>query len=113
MLRGDIESSFERFGWWVIRWRWPTIVACLLLSFGLISGLQHFRIDNSDEAFLPADDLSGFATRPSSANSKTTTRSSSSSIRPRSLTSTSSLACAIFTTKSRRRYRTSKTSQVY
>jgi predicted RND superfamily exporter protein len=56
-LRARIESAFERFGWWVIRWRWVAILACLMLSFGLISGLQHFRIDNSDESFLPKDDL--------------------------------------------------------
>ena len=55
-LRGRIESAFEAFGWWVIRWRWPAILFCLALSLGLISGLQHFRIDNSDEAFLAKDD---------------------------------------------------------
>jgi len=55
-LRGRIESSFVVFGWWVIRWRWLAILSCLALSSGLISGLQHFRIDNSDEAFLPSDD---------------------------------------------------------
>jgi predicted RND superfamily exporter protein len=55
-LRGRIESGFERFGWWVIRWRWSAILACLALSAGLISGLAHFRIDNSDEAFLAKDD---------------------------------------------------------
>ena len=51
-VRGRIESSFEQFGWWVIRWRWITILSCLMLSFSLISGLQFFRIDNSDEDLL-------------------------------------------------------------
>ena len=55
-MRGRIESAFTSFGWWVIRWRWPAILFCLALSFGLSSGLQHFRIDNSDEAFLAKDD---------------------------------------------------------
>ncbi len=56
VLRGKVESVFASFGWWVIRWRWLAILSCLALSFGLISGLQHFRVDNSDEAFLPTDD---------------------------------------------------------
>jgi predicted RND superfamily exporter protein len=55
-MRGRIESAFTGFGWWVIRWRWPAILFCLALSFGLISGLRHFRIDNSDEAFLAKHD---------------------------------------------------------
>jgi predicted RND superfamily exporter protein len=55
-LRGQIESAFERFGWWVIHWRWAAIAVCLTVSFLLISGLQHFRIDNSDESFLPRND---------------------------------------------------------
>ena len=55
-MRGRIESAFASFGRWVIRCRWPAILFCLALSFGLISGLQHFRIDNSDEAFLPKND---------------------------------------------------------
>ncbi len=54
--RGRIESAFTRYGWWVIRWRWLAIFLCTTLSIGLISGLQHFRIDNSDEAFLAKDD---------------------------------------------------------
>jgi predicted RND superfamily exporter protein len=40
----------------VIRWRWTAIFLCLVLSFGLISGLRYFRIDNSDESFLPKND---------------------------------------------------------
>ncbi len=54
--RGRIEAAFARFGWGVIRWRWLVILSCTTLSFGLISGLQYFRIDNSDEAFLAKDD---------------------------------------------------------
>lgn len=55
-MRDRIESAFASFGWWVIRRRWPAILLCLALSAALISGLQHFRIDNSDEAFLPKGD---------------------------------------------------------
>ncbi len=55
-VRGRIESAFTQAGWWVIRWRWLVILVCLLISAGLTSGLQYFRIDNSDEAFLPEDD---------------------------------------------------------
>ena len=40
----------------MIRWRWLAIFLCTTLSIGLISGLRHFRIDNSDEAFLAKDD---------------------------------------------------------
>ncbi|MBW2388675.1 MAG: MMPL family transporter [Deltaproteobacteria bacterium] len=56
-LRGRIESSLARFGWWIIRFRWVAIVACLAVSIGLTSGLRYFWIDNSDEAFLAKDDV--------------------------------------------------------
>jgi hypothetical protein len=55
-IRGRIETAFASYGRWVIRWRWAAILSCLALSFVLISGLRHFRIDNSDEAFLPRND---------------------------------------------------------
>jgi len=56
-LRGRIESGFAQAGWWVIRWRWLMVFVGLGVSFGLAAGLQHFRVDNSDEGFLPNDDV--------------------------------------------------------
>lgn len=55
-LRGQVEDTFEQLARGVIRWRWATVAFCVALSVVLIAGLQHFRIDNSDEAFLPTDD---------------------------------------------------------
>lgn len=55
-LRDRIEAGFTSWGHFVVRWRWGVLVACLVLSGGLVYRLPELRVDNSDEAFLHADD---------------------------------------------------------
>ncbi len=55
-LRGRIEAAFVRWGNWIIRWRWPAVLATLGLTVGLGSYLPQLRIDNSGDAMLRADD---------------------------------------------------------
>jgi len=55
-LRLRIEAGFTTWGHFVVRRRWWVIAACLALSGVLMSRLDEFRVDNSDEAFLHADD---------------------------------------------------------
>ena len=55
-LRHRIEAGFTAWGRFVVQRRWWVILACILLSAGLMSRLGEFRVDNSDEAFLHADD---------------------------------------------------------
>ena len=55
-LRGRIEAAFGRWGYWIIRWRWPAVLATLGLTLGLGAYLPQLRVDNSGEAMLRADD---------------------------------------------------------
>jgi predicted RND superfamily exporter protein len=55
-IRGRIELGFEAWGHWVVRWRWPVVGLMLVLTLGLGSFLPQLRVDNSEEAFLLADD---------------------------------------------------------
>ena len=54
--RRRIEAAFTRWGHWVVRHRWLVILACTAFSAVLVSKLPEMRVDNSDEAFLHADD---------------------------------------------------------
>jgi predicted RND superfamily exporter protein len=55
-LRDRIETGFVTWGRFVVRRRWWVLAACLALSGTLASRLPEIRVDNSDEAFLHADD---------------------------------------------------------
>jgi predicted RND superfamily exporter protein len=55
-LRDRIEAGFTEWGRFVVRRRWWTLAACLAFSGAFVSRLPEIRVDNSDEAFLHADD---------------------------------------------------------
>ncbi len=55
-VRGRIESGFSRWGYFVVRMRWLMLVGVLGLTTGLASWLPELRVDNSEDAFLHADD---------------------------------------------------------
>jgi hydrophobe/amphiphile efflux-3 (HAE3) family protein len=55
-LRSRIEAAFTHLGRVVVRRRWLAILACALTSAVLMARLPELRVDNSDEAFLHADD---------------------------------------------------------
>jgi predicted RND superfamily exporter protein len=54
--RRRIEAAFKSWGYQVVRHRWLVILVCTALSAVLVSKLPEMRVDNSDEAFLHADD---------------------------------------------------------
>jgi predicted RND superfamily exporter protein len=55
-VRGRIEVAFASWGGFVIRWRWPAIVATLLVTLALGSLIPRLEVDNSEEAFLHGND---------------------------------------------------------
>jgi predicted RND superfamily exporter protein len=55
-LRQRIEAGFTAWGRFTVRRRWWVILACVALSGVLMSRLGEIRVDNSNEAFLHADD---------------------------------------------------------
>jgi len=54
--RDRIERLFTRWGHFVVRWRWATLVLTLLVTAGLLSFVPNLRMDNAIEAFLMPDD---------------------------------------------------------
>ena len=55
-LRQRIETSFESWGYFVVRQRWLAILLVLGTSAALVSWLPEMKVDNSFEAFLHEDD---------------------------------------------------------
>jgi hypothetical protein len=55
-VRARIEAGFASWGRWVVRWRWLVLLAMALLTAALGSQVPQVRVDNSEEAFLHADD---------------------------------------------------------
>ena len=55
-VRDRIEGGFERWGHFIIRWRWPAVALTLALTGYLISWLPQIQLDNSVESFLKPDD---------------------------------------------------------
>ncbi len=55
-IHGRIESTFEAWGHFVVRWRRSVTVLMLMLSAIGISQVPNLRADNSTESFLREDD---------------------------------------------------------
>jgi predicted RND superfamily exporter protein len=55
-VRGRIETAFESWGHFIIRWRWPAIAAIGIATLALGSLIPQLEVDNSEEAFLRRDD---------------------------------------------------------
>ena len=55
-VRDRIEAGFERWGRFIIRHRWATIVLSVALSSVFISQLPKLEVETSTEGFLHADD---------------------------------------------------------
>ncbi|MBL6969056.1 MAG: hypothetical protein ISR71_02390, partial [Gammaproteobacteria bacterium] len=56
MNRAAVERGFVSFAGKLIRWKWVTLVAMLVLTALLLSNLPKITIDTSNEGFLRADD---------------------------------------------------------
>ena len=55
-IHDRIESGFEAWGHFVVRWRRSVTVLMLMLSAIGISQVPNLRADNSTESFLREDD---------------------------------------------------------
>ena len=47
-----IQQATVAFGWWVIRWRWPVVLASLLITVALGSGASGLYFNTSYRAFF-------------------------------------------------------------
>ncbi len=54
--RGRFESLFERWGYFVVRHRWPALIASVGGTLWIVSFIPQLTIDNSTESFLLDDD---------------------------------------------------------
>jgi predicted RND superfamily exporter protein len=55
-VHASIEQAFERWGHWVVRYRWATTVAVLLVTGLCVSWAPQLTADNSVESFLRPND---------------------------------------------------------
>ncbi len=55
-VRDRVEAAIERWGHFVVRWRWPAVALTLAITGYFVSWLPQIQIDNSVESFLKADD---------------------------------------------------------
>ena len=54
--RGRFEALFERWGYFVVRHRWPALIASVGGTLWIVSFIPQLTIDNSTESFLLDDD---------------------------------------------------------
>lgn len=55
-FRNSVERFYESLGRFLIRFRWPVIVAMLVVMGGMASGLTKLEMDTSTESFMHKDD---------------------------------------------------------